>query len=534
MSGQRKTNGSLALEQNNVIVIEAVREAEAQKLRVAAYCRVSSDSSDQMNSFAAQMNYYTTLISSKSHWELVDLYADAGISGTSAEKRPDFQRLLSDCRKGRIDKVLVKSISRFARNTMDCLKTIRELKAIGVGVCFEEQNIDTSNMTGELLTAAFSAIAQKESESISQNIRWSYQHRMKSGTFLPSAVPLGYRIEGRNLVVDEKQAAIVRRIFDSYLAGQSMEAIAEELNRENIPVKLTGHNRKWFYTAISYILSNERYMGDSLWQKTYATDTLPTRQVRNHGEREQYYAEATHAPIIEKEIFQAVQELKRDRVEKYGARTQRQASPLQQKLFCGECGSRFRKKTCRGAVYWVCLGHDKDRRSCSVQQVPEAEILAAFLRLYHKLRLHGEPILKQMISNLRSVQERRILWSLEIVELNKRISDISAQDRTLASLNKLGLVDPDIFIAQSNQLAQQLRAAKQEKEKVLGSENDDTLSKTQELLELLETMPEFLPDFDEDIFAALVDRITVDSNGVIRFQLINGLKLRESIERSAC
>ena len=132
---------------------------------------------------------------------------------------------------------------------------------------------------------------------------------MKSGTFLPSAVPLGYRIEGRNLVVDEKQAAIVRRIFDSYLAGQSMEAIAEELNRENIPVKLTGHNRKWFYTAISYILSNERYMGDSLWQKTYATDTLPTRQVRNHGEREQYYAEATHAPIIEKEIFQAVQEL---------------------------------------------------------------------------------------------------------------------------------------------------------------------------------------------------------------------------------
>ena len=274
MSGQRKTNGSLALEQNNVIVIEAVREAEAQKLRVAAYCRVSSDSSDQMNSFAAQMNYCTTLISSKSHWELVDLYADAGISGTSAEKRPDFQRLLSDCRKGRIDKVLVKSISRFARNTMDCLKTIRELKAIGVGVCFEEQNIDTSNMTGELLTAAFSAIAQKESESISQNIRWSYQHRMKSGTFLPSAVPLGYRIEGRNLVVDEKQAAIVRRIFDSYLAGQSMEAIAEELNRENIPVKLTGHNRKWFYTAISYILSNERYMGDSLWQK-------PTRQIRS-------------------------------------------------------------------------------------------------------------------------------------------------------------------------------------------------------------------------------------------------------------
>ena len=533
MHSQRQTSGNLALDQNNVIVIEATQRPEAQKLRVAAYCRVSSDSSDQMNSFAAQMNYYTTLISGKANWTLVDLYADAGISGTSAEKRPDFQRLLSDCRKGRIDKILVKSISRFARNTMDCLKTIRELKAIGVGVCFEEQNIDTSQMTGELLTAAFSAIAQKESESISQNIRWSYRHRMESGTFLPSSVPFGYRIMGRSLVVDEEQAKVVRRIFDSYLAGQSMEAIAASLNAESVPVKMEGHNRTWMYTAISYILSNERYTGDSLWQKTYATDTLPARQVRNHGEREQYYAEATHAPIIDKEVFRAVQELKESRNEKYGPRSRCQSSPLGRKVFCGECGSRFRKKVCRGVVYWACLGHDKDRQTCSVQQIPEAELYAAFLRMYHKLRLHGEPILKQMISNLQSVQERRMLWSLEIVELNKRISDISDQDRTLASLNKLGLVDPDIFIAQSNQLAQQLRAAKLEKEKVLGTENDDTLSKTQELLELLETMPEFLPDFDEDIFAALVDRIIVDSSSAIRFQLINGLKLRETIERSA-
>ena len=528
MHGQRQTSGSLALEQNNVIVIEAAQRPEAQKLRVAAYCRVSSDSSDQMNSFAAQMNYYATLISGKANWTLVDLYADAGISGTSAEKRPDFQRLLSDCRKGRIDKVLVKSISRFARNTMDCLKTIRELKAIGVGVCFEEQNIDTSQMTGELLTAAFSAIAQKESESISQNIRWSYRHRMESGTFLPPSVPFGYQIKNHEIVVNEEQADTIRRIFRNYLAGQSMDKIVSLLNQEDS----SGEKRKWNISAISYILTNERYTGDSLWQKTYATDTLPTRQVRNHGEREQYFAEATHAPIIDKEIFQAVQELKKERVEKYGARDPRQGSPFQGKISCGECGSRFRKKVCRGVAYWACLGHDKDRQTCSVQQIPETKLYAAFLRLYHKLRLHGEPILKQMISNLQSVQERRMLWSLEIVELNKRISDISDQDRTLASLNKLGLVDPDIFIAQSNQLAQQLRAAKLEKEKVLGSENDDTLSKTQELLELLETMPEFLPDFDEDIFAALVDRITVSSNNTIRFQLINGLKLRQPIERS--
>ena len=166
MSSQNRSNGSLALDENRVITIEAHEKPAAIKLRVAAYARVSSDSTDQLNSFMAQLNYYTTLISSKENWILADIYADEGITGTSAQKRPDFQRLLSDCRKGRIDKILVKSISRFARNTLDCLETIRELKAIGIGVCFEEQNIDTSEMSGELLTSVFASIAQKESESI--------------------------------------------------------------------------------------------------------------------------------------------------------------------------------------------------------------------------------------------------------------------------------------------------------------------------------------------------------------------------------
>ena len=213
MSRRQQTTGSLALEQKKVIVIEAAQRPETQKLRVAAYCRVSSDSSDQMNSFAAQLNYYTTLISGKGNWTMTDIYADAGISGTSAQKRPDFQRLLSDCRRGRVDKILVKSISRFARNATDCLETIRELKAIGVGVCFEEQGIDTSEMTGELLTAMFSAIAQKESESISGNMRWSYQHRMKSGNFITCKAPFGYRLKDGMLEIYEPEAEIVRTIF---------------------------------------------------------------------------------------------------------------------------------------------------------------------------------------------------------------------------------------------------------------------------------------------------------------------------------
>jgi len=532
MSRQSQTNGNLALEQKNVIVIEAARKPEDQKLRVAAYCRVSSDSSDQLNSFTAQLNYYTALISSKEAWTLVDLYADEGRSGTSAEKRPDFQRLLSDCRRGRVDKILVKSISRFARNTRDCLETVRELKSIGVGVCFEEQNIDTSRMSGELLTSLFAAIAQKESESISANMRWSYQQRMKSGTFLPAAVPFGYVIRDKRIVVNEERAGIVRRIFTSYLAGQSMEEIASQLNRENVPVRLGIEHRRWMHTAISYILSNERYIGDSLWQKSYSTDTLPARKVKNRGEREQYYAEGTHPPIIDRETFLAAQDLKRRRKEQHGV-CQRQPDPLQQKIICSMCGALYRKKVRRGKTFWVCYRHDRGRESCPSGRIPEEEIHAAFLRLYHKLRLHGEPILKQLLSDLQAVRERRMLWRKDIVELNNKIADISDQDRMLADMNRCGLVDPDIFISQSNELARQLRAAKQEKERLLGSEGDDAIPRTRELMETLETLPEFLPAFDGEIFTDLVDRITAEADGTLRFRLKNGLELTETTERSA-
>jgi len=530
MKEKKLTNGSLALQEKELIVIEAAQKPEDSMLRVAAYARVSSDSSDQLNSFMAQTNYYATLIASKENWRMVDIYADEAISGTSAEKRPDFQRLLSDCRKGRIDRVLVKSISRFARNAKDCLETVRELKSIGVGVHFEEQNIDTTNMTGELLTAVFAAIAQKESESISGNMRWSYKRRMESGTYLPSAMPYGYVIRDHSITVDEPSAQIVRRIFRDYLAGISMNEIADQLNRENIPVRIGNPDRKWMHSAISYILSNERYIGDSLWQKTYATDTLPARQVRNRGEREKYYAEGTHPPIIEKEIFLAVQELRNRR----GARitTERSENPLLHALFCGECGTVFHRKVCRGKIYWVCRNHFRSAQNCPLTQIPEEEIHAAFLRLYHKLRYHGETIFNQMIVDLQAIRDRRMLWRLDIVELNKRISDLNDQNRLLADLNRHGVVDSDIFISQSNELEAQLRAAKREKEKLIGGRDDDIIPKTRELLELLDTMPEYLHTFDGDIFGELVEKIIAVSNEALRFRLTNGLEITEHIERT--
>lgn len=253
MAEQKRTDGSLALNaESRIITIPAAEAPDARRLRVAAYCRVSSDSEDQLNSFAAQNAYYTALITGNPDWDLVDIYADRGITGTSADKREDFQRLIADCKRGRIDRVLVKSISRFARNTKDCLEVTRELKDIGVSVCFEEQNIDTAMVSGEMMTAIFASLAQKESESISQNMRMGIRRRMAQGTFFPSAIPYGYTADHNRLVVNEEQAKIIRRIFHEYLSGRSMDDIAKSLNEEGVPVRI-GHDRIWRNSAITYI-----------------------------------------------------------------------------------------------------------------------------------------------------------------------------------------------------------------------------------------------------------------------------------------
>ena len=230
MNEERKTRGSLALGgPARVITIPASEAPQNRRLRVAAYARVSSGSEDQKHSFAAQTAYYTEHITGNPEWDFVDVYADEGIAGTSAEKREDFQRLLADCRRGRIDKVLVKSSSRFARNTKECLEAVRELKALGVGVCFEEQGIDTSEIAGELLTALFARMDQKESKSDSERRRWSYQHRMRSGQFITCKALFGYRFVQGRLEIDEGEAQIVRCVFDRYLDGQSLDAIAKDL-----------------------------------------------------------------------------------------------------------------------------------------------------------------------------------------------------------------------------------------------------------------------------------------------------------------
>lgn len=216
MSGNAKTNGSLAMAPR-VITIPATDQENARQLRVAAYARVSSDSTDQLHSFAAQNAYFSKLITDNPAWELADIYADKGITGTSIDKREDFLRMMEDCRRGRIDRILVKSISRFGRNTKESLEAVRELKSLGISILFEEQNIDTAKADGEMLTAIFAILAQKESESISEKMRMSCQIRMANKQFNTCQAPRGFRLNGRELEVISGEAAVIQRIFAKYL-----------------------------------------------------------------------------------------------------------------------------------------------------------------------------------------------------------------------------------------------------------------------------------------------------------------------------
>ena len=522
MDEKRLVDGATALaeKQPRVIKIEPTERPQNVRLRVAAYTRVSSDSEDQLNSFAAQNRYYTELISSKAEWRMVDIYADEGITGTSVAKRDDFQRMMADCRRGLIDQILVKSISRFARNTKDCLQNIRELKELGVNVRFEREGIDTVNVSSELITAIYAAFAQKESESISGNMRWSYQCRMESGEFNTCKAPWGFRLDGRNLKICEPEAAIVRRIFHEYLSGKNPQEIADSLNASCLT------ERVWNYKAVDYILQNERYAGNALLQKRYTPDMLSRQQKTNHGEREMYFVSGSNDAIISPEIFERAQVLRQKR--SLGK------APVHSKIISQIrciCGARMRFKNVRGKWYLCCTSHDT-KGDCLITPIRETQIYESFCRLYYKLKHQSIPILEQMLTNLQMIRNRRMLWSPDIVALNKRISDLSSQNQTLAFLKQQGLVDPDIFIAKTNELTKQLQQVKLEKEKLMDAESDMTALQTRDLIDILEDGPEFLDSFDTELFGELVEKIIIESNDSVRFCLKNGLELRESIERT--
>ena len=535
MAEKLMTDGSMALreKQYRVITIEATEKPQNAKLRVAAYARVSSASDDQLNSFAAQNRHYSDLISSKENWRMVDIYADEGITGTSAEKREDFQRLLADCRRGLIDRVLVKSISRFARNTKECLETnqraeIARCRASYLREMEKQLHCDDVRRNDD---CALRLLRPGRERIYLRQYEVGYSKTNAGRNIYTANLPYGYTLQDHSIRIVEEQAVIVQRIFKEYLSGKSTERIASDLREEGIPCK--SGEVAWDSTAIRYIISNEKYIGDSVWQKYFSTDTLPYKCRLNRGQKVSYYAYGTHEGIVPKEDFEKANALMKSRAQKITL-TKNSPYAFRKKIVCGDCQSLFRRKVVRGITYWVCIGHDKKRHGlkCGITPIAEDEITNAFIRLYYKLKHHGEPILMGMTTSLQAIRNRRMLWSLDVIELNKQISNLTSQNQMLATLKQQGLIDPDIFIAQSNELTEQLRAVKLKKERLLAVDGDNTISQTRELMEILDDGPDFLDSFDAELFGELVETIIVESNERIRFRLKNGLELSETIERT--
>ncbi len=368
--------------QGSSVTVIVQRDLTQKKLRVAAYARVSSDSEDQINSYIAQVAFYTRYIAEHEDWEMVDIYADEGLTGMEVHHREEFNRMITDCRDGKIDRILVKSISRFARNQEDYILYMRELLRLGVTIYFEKENLDTGKMASEQTADIYGAFAQMETTSHSRNMRVSNRMRMEKGIYTLANAPYGYRLSDKKLIIVPEEAEIVRRIYRAFLQGQGRDDIARELNRDG--VKRNSKSSVWYGMAVRYILTNVTYTGDQIWQKSFATDTLPYKRVRNKGQKPKYFAENCNPAIIGKEEFRLAQELIQKRMANHKLR-ETVSSPYRNHIFCAVCGSMCRGKQTNGKQYWVCHRRDKGKASCPVPQAAEEKIASALRRLYYKL-----------------------------------------------------------------------------------------------------------------------------------------------------
>jgi site-specific DNA recombinase len=354
-----------------------------QKRRVAAYARVSTSSDEQLLSIEAQKDYYPKYIGTHPNWEFVALYADEGISGTSSKNRPEFNRMIEDARNGKIDLIVTKSISRFARNTVDTLMTIRRLKDFGVEVFFEKEQIFTFDSKGEFMLTLLSSMAQEESRSLSENVKWGQRKRMADGKYsLPYGQFLGYKkgADGKPEIVDE-EAIIVKRIYRMYLEGRTPSNIASILTEENIPSP--GGSPQWLNKTIISILSNEKYYGAALLQKTFTEDFLTRKCRKNTGELPQYYIENDHKPIINKAVFDEVQ---LRMANKNKIRDNPSHNTFANKLLCGDCGGKYGPKITGSyrnnkkyrQVTWKCNDRYNNVDKCTVPLLYEDVIIHAF------------------------------------------------------------------------------------------------------------------------------------------------------------
>ncbi len=505
---------------------------EHSKLRVAAYCRVSTDSDDQLVSLETQIKHYESYINANPDWEFAGLYYDEGITGTKKEKRPELLRMIADCENKQIDFIVTKSISRFARNTTDCLELVRKLLDLGICIYFEKENINTGSMESELMLSILSGLAESESVSISENSKWSVKRRFQNGTFKISYPPYGYETDDGKLVVNKTQADIVRFIFAEILSGKGTHKIADELNRCNIPSKKGG---RWTATTIRGMVGNEKYSGDAIFQKTY-TDEYFSRHY-NYGEQEQYLMKNHHDAIISHEDFEAAQTIINQRgkekgVVKHHGKYQNRY-PFSGKIICGKCGGKFKRRihsTGRHNIAWCCTNHISDIGKCSMKYIPQSDFEYAFVTMMNKLIFGHQTVLRPLLIALREINSDDSLATIR--ELDKKLEENAEQRNVLVGLMTKGYLEPAVYKKSNNELLQEAERIQRQKESLLRFLNSDSKNQS-EVSAILQyaTKAAMLKGFDSDIFGRFVERIIVYSRTEIGFELKCGITLKERLVR---
>lgn len=492
----------------SVAVIDAA--PVLQMTRVAGYARVSTGKEDQKSSIRIQRQHFLSQVSLHEDWESAGIFCDV-VSGTKKEKRPQLQKLLHECEQGRVNLVLTKSISRFARNTTDLLQMVRSLTSLGVGIVFDRENIDTRAMDSEFLLTLLASLAEDESHSISSNCRWGIQKRFQDGTYRISTAPYGYDLENGNLAVNEAEAEVVREIFASYLSGSSLNAIAKDLNSRGIPTKRAGEIQKdvyevsgrWTTCGIGKLLDSVTYTGDMILQKTYKDRQFITR--KNEGQYPLFYAEEHHPPIISHDTFEAVKALREEKG-KNSRKTANVKYAFTSILTCGCCGAPLaRQAHKKGKDAWICREHRKKADRCPLPPIPETKLQEAFQDLMNRLHGCDDPVERYRRDEEKAwreaVGEKLIPLELKLDGIRKKLRILDAT-RT-QELN---------YQAKRNKLRLELMEA----ESQLDSMKDNRISLIEELLQSVHGW-DSSSSFDGDTFRRLVKSVTVNGKEEFTF-----------------
>ena len=533
-------------EKPHVIIIPPKPELQqtttvTKQLRVAAYCRVSTKEEEQASSYEAQCEYYTDKIMSNKEWTMAGIFADEGITGTSTKKRTEFLRMIRQCKQKKIDLILTKSIQRFARNTLDCINYTRILRQLGIGVLFEKENINTMEMDTELILTFMSAFAQSESESISANVRWGKKQAMKEGRVnSPVSRLYGYGTnEAGELVIVPEQAEVVKLIFERILAGYSLRMIRDALNADSIPAK---GGKEWRESTVRGIITNEKYCGDVLMQKTFKTDILSGKISKNTGQLPMYFIQNNHPGIVSRENYQAVQaELARRSA---GRSPSRKNAPtgrscytskyaLSERVFCGECGTRYQRCSWHRKngvkVVWRCVsrveyGSRYCRQSPTMYEEPLQQVIMAAI---NSIMDPKETICRQITEA--AVEETGILpdSTMTLGEINRRLEELEAEFNILLQQPDSAAKNAERF----GSIANEMVSLKEQREKIAARlRKDQTVQLHVHTMEAaLDGTSHLMQQWDEEMIRQLVHTVKVISADHIKVFLYDGTEIDQIV-----